>query len=76
MTIDWFALGLVSVVSVVASVAFVTLLSLGVRYVSLARVRANSGGSVALPQAFGYGFLGLAALLVLFCLYLIVPQLH
>lgn len=76
MTIDWAALGLVAVVSVVAAVAFVVLLSLGVRFVSLAKVRANSGGSATLPQAAGYGFLGLATLLVLFCLYLIVPQFH
>lgn len=76
MTIDWAALGLVAVVSIVASVAFVLLLSLGVRNVSLAKVRANSGGSTTLPQMAGYGFIGLAALLVLFCLYLIVPQFH
>ena len=71
MTIDWWALVLVGVVSIGMSVLFVILLSAGIRLVVAARSRA---GSVALSA--GYGLLGLAGLLVLFGLYLIVPQFH
>ena len=71
MTIDWWALVLVGVVSIGMSVLFVILLSAGIRLVVAARSRA---GSVALSA--GYGLLGLAELLVLFGLYLIVPQFH
>jgi hypothetical protein len=76
MRIDWAALGVVAVVSVTATVIFATLLALGIRFVSVARVRSSEGGSATLPLTAGYAFLGFAALLVLFCLYLIVPQFH
>ena len=71
MSIDWWALVLVALVSIGMSVLFVILLSAGIRLVVAARSRA---GSVALSA--GYGLLGLAGLLVLFGLYLIVPQFH
>ena len=65
------ALLLVAVVSIGMSVLFVILLSGGIRLVVASRERASS---VALST--GYGLLGLAGLLVLFGIYLIVPQLH
>ncbi len=76
MHIDWAALGIVAVVSVIASVIFVVLLSFGVRYVSAARAAHTAGGRAVGSQSLGYAFIGLAGLLVLFCLYLIVPQFH
>jgi hypothetical protein len=76
MTIDWAALGVVSVVSVVASLVFVVLLAFGVRFVSAAKVSGNQGGRAAGTLSLGYAFIGAAGLLVLYCLYLIVPQFH
>ncbi|MCW2809746.1 MAG: hypothetical protein JWP61_204 [Friedmanniella sp.] len=78
MKIDWTALGVVGVVSIVASVVFVLLLSLGVRFVSAAQVRTAGGttGGTGATRGLGYAFLALAGLLVLFCLWLIVPQFH
>ena len=77
MKIDWAALGIVAVVSISATVLFVILLSFGIRLLSVARLKANQGGDPATATlSAGYALLGLAALLVLFCIYLIVPQFH
>ncbi len=73
MNIDWWALVLVGLVSISMSVVFVILLSAGIRLVVAARERAHHG---AVTLSAGYGLLGLAGLLVLFGLYLIVPQFH
>jgi hypothetical protein len=72
--IDWAALGEVVAVSIVASVVFVVLLAGGIRFVSAARVRSDRHASGASTElALGYALLGLAALLVLYGIYLIVP---
>ncbi len=76
MKIDWAALGVVAAVSIAMSVLFTVLLSAGIRSVSAARQRRNQGGSGTAVLAGGYTLLGLAGLLVLFGLWLIVPQLH
>jgi len=76
MKIDWAALGIVAVVSVAMSVLFTVLLSAGIRSVSAARTQRHQGGSGTAVLAGGYTLLGLAGLLVLFGLWLIVPQLH
>lgn len=73
MNIDWWALVLVGVVSIAMSVLFVILLSAGIRLVVAARGR---DGAATLTLSTGYALLGLAGLLVLFGLYLIVPQFH
>lgn len=74
MKIDWAALGTVAVVSIAMSVLFVALLAGGIRAVSAAQIRRNQGGSGTSVLSAGYLMLGLAALLVLFGIYLIVPQ--
>ncbi len=76
MKIDWAALGIVAIVSVLASVAFVLLLSSGIRVLSAARLRSRQGGSTTVVVSAGYALIGLAGILVLFGLYLIVPQFH
>jgi hypothetical protein len=76
MHIDWAALVTVTVVSIVASVVFVVLLSYGVRFVSAARVQDNQGQRSTPVLTLGYAFIGCAGLLVVYCLYLIVPQFH
>jgi hypothetical protein len=42
----------------------------------MAKIKSNEGGSSAAIVSVGYVMLGLAGLLVLFGLYLIVPQFH
>jgi hypothetical protein len=76
MKIDWTALLLVAGVSIGMTVVFVVLLSFGIRLVSSADVRIHGGQSGTASQAVGYTLLGLAAGLVLFGIYLIVPQFH
>jgi hypothetical protein len=73
VNIDWWALVLVAVVSIGMSVLFVILLSAGIRLVVGARAGTRAA-TLTLPT--GYALLGLAGLLVLFGLYLIVPQFH
>jgi hypothetical protein len=76
MKIDWTALAQVAVVSITTTVLFVVLLSFGIRLVSPADLPQHGGQSGSARQAVGYALLGLAAILVLFGLYLIVPQFH
>jgi hypothetical protein len=76
MHIDWSAILIVAAVSIASSVLFMVLLATGIRSVVSARAHAVSGGSRGVALPVGYTLLGLAGLLVLFGLYLIVPQLH
>jgi hypothetical protein len=74
MHIEWAALGVVALVSIGASVLFVLLLSYGIRMMSVAKLRTNQGSSGTAALSVGYTMIGLAGLLVLFGLYLIIPQ--
>ena len=74
MHIDWAALGVVAVVSIGTSVLFVLLLAYGIRMMSVAKLRTNQGSSGTAALSVGYTMIGLAGLLVLFGLYLIIPQ--
>ena len=76
MKIDWTALVLVATVSIAMTVAFVVLLAFGIRLVSTANLRVDRSATGTIDRAAGYLLLGMAAGLVLFGLYLIVPQLH
>lgn len=76
MRIDWTALLIVAVVSIGSSVLFVALLAAGIRSVVAARAHTARGGSAGAALPVGYALLGLAGLLVLYGLYLIVPQLR
>jgi len=76
MYIDWAALGVVTIVSITSSVIFTILLAAGIRLVSAAKIKSNQGGSGAMTVSLGYALLGVAGLLVLFGIYLIVPQFH
>lgn len=73
MIINWGALILVAVVTIVAAITIVGLFSLGVAALT-SRQRVD-GGSGALAVA-GYGCLTLAGLIAVYGLYLIIPQLH
>ena len=74
--IDWQALLIVAVVSIVGTLIFMALLSAGIRYVSLAGVRTNQRRSSVVARVAGFSFLGLAGLFVLFGIYLIIPFFH
>jgi hypothetical protein len=74
MHVDWAALGVVTVVSITTSVIFTVLLATGIRLVSVAKIKSNEGGSGTVIVSAGYVLLGIAGLLVLFGIYLIVPQ--
>jgi hypothetical protein len=76
MKIDWAALGIVAAVSIGMAVLFTALLAAGIRSVSEARLRRDREGGGTAVLAGGYTLLGLAGLLVLFGIWLIVPQLH
>jgi hypothetical protein len=76
MHIDWAALAIVAVVSIAASVIFTILLASGIRLVSAAKIKSNEGGSGTATVSLGYLSLSVAALIVLFGIYLIVPQFH
>jgi hypothetical protein len=76
MRVDWAALGIVTVVSIATSVIFTILLASGIRLVSAAKIKSNEGGSGTATVSLGYALLGIAGLLVLFGIYLIVPQFH
>ena len=76
MHVDWAALGIVAVVSIMTSVIFTILLASGIRLVSAAKIKSNEGGSGIATVSLGYLSLSIAALIVLFGIYLIVPQFH
>jgi hypothetical protein len=56
-------------------VIFTILLASGIRLISAAKIKQNEGSGTA-TISLGYVLLGIAGLLVLFALYLIVPQFH
>jgi hypothetical protein len=76
MHVDWAALAIVAVVSIMTSVIFTILLASGIRLVSAAKIKSNEGGSGTATVSLGYLSLSIAALIVLFGIYLIVPQFH
>jgi hypothetical protein len=76
MKIDWAALGIVAVVAIGATVVFTLLLAAGIRFVATAQLRTNQGTPATGVRSAGYSMIALAGLLVLFGLYVIVPQFH
>lgn len=77
MSIDWISLGRVAMVTVVAAVAIVSVVSGGALMLDKAKLRADAGGSGAAGiAALGWAMIGVAGLAVLFGLYLIIPYFH
>jgi hypothetical protein len=72
MKIDWAALGIVSVVSIAATVLFMALLAGGIRLVAAEPAAGQTAVSTSTRVA-GFVLLGLAGLLVLLGIYLILP---
>ena len=73
MTINWGALVLVALVTIVAAIAIVGLFSLGIAALT-SRTRADNGGGTLVVA--GYGCLALSGVIAIYGLYLIVPQFH
>ncbi len=76
MKIDFSALGLVSVVSLVATVFVVSVAALGIRAFDAAAENAKAGRPATMQRARGRLYIGIAGLAVLFGIYLIVPAFH
>jgi hypothetical protein len=76
MNIDWNSLLLVAITTVVAAVAIVGIFSIGV----VALTSGGDEGGAAHPNAAaklaGYACVGISGVLVLYGLYLIIPQFH
>jgi hypothetical protein len=81
MNIDWASLVLVAITTVVAAIAIVGIFSLGVAALTSGGTHESGGGLVATPpnaaaKIAGYICVGISGLLVLYGLYLIIPQFH
>jgi hypothetical protein len=73
--IDWISLLVVAVVSICATALFAVLLSVAIRMLSVARATAD--GQARGPALIGaWILLGMIGVMVLFALYLIIPQFH
>lgn len=77
MTIDWASLGLVTLVTITATVLIVSLVSGGALVLDRAHARSEAGidGSAGLI-ALGWSAIGVAGLVVLYGLYLLIPYFH
>lgn len=76
MKIDWSALGLVAGTTLVAAVVVVGIMSLGIASLTTADTRVAAGRPAGATKSGGYLCVGLAAAIVLYGLYLIIPQFH
>jgi len=76
MTINWGALALVAMATVVAAVSIVGLFSLGVAAVTAYQRSRGGAAASSLTLVAGYACISAAGLIVVCGLYLIVPQLH
>ncbi|MEP6560657.1 MAG: hypothetical protein ABJD68_06215 [Nakamurella sp.] len=75
MNINWGALGLVAVTTLVAAIAVVGIFSLGIVALTSGVNRGAAGPHTAARVA-GYACIGVSGMLVLYGLYLIIPQFH
>ncbi|WP_131738417.1 hypothetical protein [Actinomadura roseirufa] len=76
MDIKWGSLGQVFVVSLGVTVAVVVIFSLGVLAASARQVALERGRPAAVPSAAAALCFGACAVIVLYGIYLIVPQFH
>ena len=76
MNIDWNSLLLVAITTVLAAVAIVGIFSLGVYALTSGGRLGESAAPRPVARLSGYACVGVSGLLVLYGLYLIVPQFH
>ena len=76
MKIDWSALITVSVVTLGSAMLLVSIVALAIRGFAVSADRVAAGHDGGAARAAGVACVALAAAVVLFGLYLIVPQFH
>jgi hypothetical protein len=76
MHIDWKSLGVVACVSIAAAVIIVGIVALGIAALGTADGRAAVNQPAGLARTAGYACIAAAGLIVLYGLYLIIPQFH
>ena len=79
MSIDWASLALVAVTTVVAAVAIVGIFALGVAAITTSSADGGDGapaGRRTAARVAGFACIGVSGMLVLYGLYLIIPQFH
>ncbi len=76
MKIDWASLGLVAVVTLAVTLVVVGIVSIGISALVTAETRAASGHSGTSAKVAGYLCVGVAGLILLYGLYLIIPEFH
>jgi hypothetical protein len=76
MKIDWASLGVVAVVTLAVTLVVVGVVSIGIASLVTAENRQIAGVSGTSAKAIGYLCWGVAGLILLYGLYLIIPQLH
>ncbi|AZZ40141.1 hypothetical protein [Acidipropionibacterium jensenii] len=76
MSIDWIALAQVAMVTVLAAVAIVGVVSGGALMLDRAKIREGNGDGTASLVMIGWSMIGLAGLVVLYGLYLLIPYFH
>jgi small-conductance mechanosensitive channel len=76
MKIDWASLGVVAVVTLAVTLVVVGIVSIGIASLVTADNRRAAGVSDSVAKVIGYLCWGVAGLILLYGLYLIIPQLH
>ena len=76
MKIDWASLGVVAVVTLAVTLVVVGIVSVGIASLVTAENRQTAGVSGTSAKAIGYLCWSVAGLILLYGLYLIIPQLH
>ena len=76
MKIDWASLGVVAVVTLAVTLVVVGIVSLGIASLVTADNRRTAGHSGSSAQAVGYVCWAVAGLILVYGLYLIIPQFH
>jgi len=74
--IDWASLGAVAAVTLAATLVIVGVVSLGISALVTADSRSAAGRSDTSARIAGYLCVGVAGLILLYGLYLIIPQFH
>ncbi len=76
MKIDWASLGVVAVVTIAVTLVVVSIVSLGIASLVSADNQRTAGGSGATAKVVGYACWAVGGLILLYGLYLIIPQFH
>lgn len=76
MHIDWSALGEVAVVSIAVAVAVVVIFTLGILALSHRETEIDRGGNGTVALTGAVLCFAACAIVVLYSIYLIIPQLH